>query len=175
MAALQVLLAAEQSKAAIAVSSALEPEQAAAFTVRAEAIIEETAVLQAQAAAIEAEMGDIRALLAALGFSALEIDMIVSPAVTDAIPFDEKELLKKLGPIKGQEAIDLFKRMNVLEGDLGSTKEKINENIGKIKDLAVDLEALNVEGVPNTETIDAIGKAAREELKASPFEPVTVV
>ena len=151
---LQVELTAEQAKTAIAASS-LSSEDATAFTAEADAIIAEVAILQAESEAITTRMDEIRDELAALGIATVEVDMIVSALTAPEIPIlDSYSDAVKL----------LIQEFNLKATQLTETKEKINTNIVRMKELTVELDNNNVENVPTTEFLDELQNTAIQEL-----------
>ena len=153
--AIQVALAAEQSKAAIA-ASGLDAVTAAAFTAEAEAIADEVGILKEEAAAIQDRMSDIQDELAALG--------ITSSVLNDALV---RGLSIAILAGASQAAIDLINEFNGLATDRGDTQAKINENIDKMKDLLVDLQLAGVEGLPSDADLDKVEEAAIIDLPAA--------
>ena len=142
LAAIQIQLATEQSKAVIAASS-LTVAQQATFTAQAEAIATSTATLEAESIVIQSNMATIRAELDALGFSGLtDSGMIVSPIVTLTAP-----------PGASQAILDKIAEFNLLSTDLGANQQAINDNTAQLETLLSDLTALGVTGLPNIDIV----------------------
>ena len=145
MAAIQIQLVSEQSKAVVA-ASALTAAQQATFIAQADAIAASTATLEVANKVIQSDMARVRAELDALGFSGLsDAGMIVSELVVLVAP-----------PGASQAIIDKINEFNGFSLRLEANQQSINDNTQALGTLLADLGNLGVTGLPSVAEIAAL-------------------